>query len=210
VQPAGVAGRAVCRGCPPRLSWRRAERTQSAGVDMSGQSDESRDSQQPKKLHPDIFLARRRARLEKLLQHPLVPPRASGIEPAKRQFLREEAEELYWNELEWEKLTEEEMSAGGSELVELTFPGFLAFIDGLLLKEANSDSPVPATPRPEVVEDVLLFLSTCYLELLPKSGAQSRLEREMTERLIDLVLYRLHNIAVDSVDRLELARLDED
>jgi hypothetical protein len=184
--------------------------TQSAGVEMSGQSGESRDSQQPKKLHPDIFLARRRARLEKLLQHPLVPPRASGIEPAKRQFLREEAEELYWNELEWEKLTEEEMSAGGSELVELTFPGFLAFIDGLLLKEANSDSPVPATPRPEVVEDVLLFLSTCYLELLPKAGAQARLEREMTERLIDLVLYRLHNIAVDSVDRLELARLDED
>jgi hypothetical protein len=164
----------------------------------------------PERLHPDIFIARRRARLEKLLQHSLVQPRPSGVTESKRQFLREEAEELYWNELEWEKLTEEEMSAGGSELVELTFPGFLAFVDGLLLKVANPDSPVPATPRPEVVEDVLLFLARRYLELLPDAGAQALLEREMTERLIDLVLYRLHNIAVDSVDRLEIANLDPD
>lgn len=86
---------------------------------------------------------------------------------------------------------------GGSELVEFAFPGFLAFIDGLLLKEANADSPVPARPRPEVVEDVLLFLSTRYLELLPEQEPHAVLERNMTERLIDLVLYRLHNIAVD-------------
>ena len=149
-----------------------------------------------RKLHPDVFLARRRARLEKILQSPLVPPRASGIPPDRRQFLLEEAEELYWNELEWEKLTAEEMK-GGSELVEFAFPGFLAFIDGLLLKQANADSPVPARPRPEVVEDILLFLSTRCLELLPESEPQSVLERDMTERLIDLVLYRLHNIAVD-------------
>jgi hypothetical protein len=173
-------------------------------------SAQDRESRLPQKLHPEIFLARRRARLEKLLQHPLVPPRASGVPEAKRTFLREEAEELYWNELEWEKLTEEEMSSGGSELVELTFPGFLALIDGLLLKVANADSPVPATPRPEVVEDILLFLSTRYLAMLPAMAPHARLEREMTERLIDLVLYRLHNIPVDGVDRLELANLDED
>jgi hypothetical protein len=151
-----------------------------------------------RKLHPDVFLARRRARLEKILQTALVPPRSSNIPPDRRQFLREEAEELYWNELEWEKLTSEEME-GGRELVEFTFPGFLAFIDGLLLKEANPDSPVPANPRPEVVEDVLLFLSNHYLELLPETDTQIKLERDMTERLIDLVLYRLHNIAVDRV-----------
>jgi hypothetical protein len=162
----------------------------------------------PQRLHPEIFIARRRARLEKLLQHTLVPPRDSGLEESRRRFLREEAEELYWNELEWEKLTEEEMSAGGSELVEFAFPGFLAFIDGLLLQEANADSPVPANPRPEVVEDVLLFLATRYLELLASPEPQAKLEREMTERLIDLVLYRLHNIAVDGIDRLEIARLE--
>jgi hypothetical protein len=151
-----------------------------------------------RKLHPDVFLARRRARLEKILQTALVPPRSSNIPPDRRKFLLEEAEDLYWNELEWEKLTSEEME-GGRELVEFTFPGFLAFVDGLLLKEANPDSPVPANPRPEVVEDVLLFLSTRYLELLPETEPQPKLERDMTERLIDLVLYRLHNIAVDRV-----------
>lgn len=147
-------------------------------------------------LHPEVFLARRRARLEQILQSALVPPRPSGLVADRRQFLREEAEDLYWNELEWEKLTAEEME-GGSELVEFAFPGFLAFIDGLLLKEANADSPVPANPRPEVVEDVLLFLATRYLELLPEQEPHAVLERNMTERLIDLVLYRLHNIAVD-------------
>ena len=167
-------------------------------------------SQPPRQLHPDVFLARRRARLERILQHPLVPPRETGLSADARNFLREEAEELYWNELEWEKLTEEEMSAGGSELVEFAFPGFLAFIDGLLLKQANKDSPVPASPRPEVVEDTLLFLSKRCLELLPDNDPSALLDREMTERLIDLVLYRLHGIAVDGVDRFELARLEED
>ena len=152
-----------------------------------------------RKLHPEVFLARRRARLEQILQSPLVPPRPSGIDEDRRKFLLEEAEELYWNELEWENLTSEEMN-GGSELVEMAFPGFLAFVDGLLLKQANPDSQVPARPRPEVVEDVLLFLARRHLELLPETDDQSVLEREMSERLIDLVLYRLHGVAVDRVE----------
>jgi hypothetical protein len=164
----------------------------------------------PVQLRPEVFIARRRARLEHLLQHPLVPPRDSGVPPDRRQFLMEEAQDLYWNELEWEKLTAEEMSKGGSELVEFAFPGFLAFVDGLLLKEANADSPVPASPRPEVVEDILTFLATRYLELLPETDAECRLEREMTHRLVDLVLYRLHGIAVDGVDRFEPSRQQDD
>ena len=163
-----------------------------------------------RRLHPDIYIARRRAHLEKVLQHPLVSPRSSGVAEDRRTFLREEAEELYWNELEWEKLTEEEMSKGGSALVEFAFPGFLAFVDGLLLKEVNSDSPAPASPRPEVVEDLLTFLARRVLELLPETDAQLTLEREMTARLIDLVLYRLHGIPVDGIDRFEIARLDGD
>lgn len=166
----------------------------------SGSAPEERETRSmgTRALHPEILLARRRARLEHLLQHPLVAPRSSGASPDRRAFLLEEAEELYCAELEWEKLTSEEMSTGGSELVELAFPGFLAFIDGLLLREATARSTVPATPRPEVVEDVLLFLATRVLELLPRSDPQSRLERDMTERLVDLVLYRLHRIPVDS------------
>ncbi|NJD10444.1 MAG: hypothetical protein FIB01_08435 [Gemmatimonadetes bacterium] len=163
----------------------------------------------PRRLHPDVFLARRRARLEHVLQHPLVSPRATGVAPERRTFLLEEAEELYWNELEWEKLTAEEMTGSGSALVELTFPGFLAFIDGLLLKEANAESKVPACPRPEVVEDVLLFLATRCLELFGSTAPEQRLERDMTERLIDLVLYRLHGLEVDAARRLDLSHLDE-
>ena len=162
----------------------------------------------PRRLHPEVFLARRRARLEQVLQHPLVVPRSTGVAPERRAFLLEEAEELYWNELEWEKLTAEEMAAGGSALVELTFPGFLAFIDGLLLKQATADSKVPARPRPEVVEDVLLFLATRCLELIGAAPEQW-LEREMTERLIDLVLYRLHDLEVDAAKRLDLSHLDD-
>jgi hypothetical protein len=167
-------------------------------------------SNAPRRLHPEIYIARRRAHLEKVLQHPLVSPRLSGLDESRRTFLREEAEELYWNELEWEKLTAEEMSKGGSALVEFAFPGFLAFIDGLLLKEVNSDSPAPASPRPEVVEDILLFLATRVLELLPESEDEMSLERDMTARLIDLVLYRLHGIPVDGIDRFEIARAEED
>jgi hypothetical protein len=177
---------------------------------MSSPSDSSRDPTGERRLHPEVFLARRRARLEHLLQHPLVAPRPSGISEDRRQFLREEAEELYWNELEWEKLTSEEMRRGGSELVELAFPGFLAFINGLLLKEVNRDSLAPASPRPEVVEDVLLFLARRYLELLTATAPAERLEREMTERLIDLVLYRLHGLPVDGFDPFALSRHDED
>lgn len=165
---------------------------------------------EPRRLHPEVFIARRRARLERLLQHSLVPPRDSGASPERRRFLREEAEELYWDELEWERLTAEEMSQGGSELVEFAFPGFLAFIDGLLLDEVNADSAAPATPRPEVVEEVLLFLATRYLELLAETDPERVLEREMTERLTDLVLYRLHDLPVDGVDRFELARRESE
>lgn len=164
----------------------------------------------PRRLHPDVYIARRRAHLERVLQHPLVPPRSSGVDEQRRNYLREEAEDLYWNELEWEKLTAEEMSQGGSELVEFAFPAFLAFVNGLLLKEVNSDSLAPASPRPEVVEDILIFLATRCLELLPETDPKLGLERDMTSRLIDLVLYRLHGIAVDGIDRLELARLEDE
>jgi hypothetical protein len=176
---------------------------------MTSSKEPDRDSAGERLLHPDVLLARRRARLENLLQHPLVPPRSSGISAERREYLREEAEDLYWNELEWENLTSEEMRSGGSELVELAFPGFLTFIDGLLLKEVAADSLAPPAPRPEVVEDVLLFLARRYLELLPETDATLRLEREMVERLIDLVLYRLHGLPVDGYDPFAPSRHED-
>ncbi len=150
----------------------------------------------------DRLVASHRRRLARLLQRPVEPPAGSGIGEDRRRYLLEEAEDLYWNELSWEQLTEEEGLAE-SGLVEFTFPGFLALVEGLLLREAMPDSQAPASPRPEVVEDVLRFLARRHLELEGERDRESAIEREVTRRLMDLVLYRLHDIDVEEVERLE-------
>ncbi len=149
------------------------------------------------------FLAGRRARLANLIQRPLDPPSGSGdLTPERRRFLLEEAEELYWNELSWEQVTGEEGLAD-SGLVELTFPGLLAFVEGLLLREVMPDSLAPARPRPEVVEDILAFLAARTMQLSDADDPTSSMEREVTVRLIDLVLYRQHDIDVEEFESLE-------
>lgn len=149
------------------------------------------------------LLARRRARLGRLLQRPLDPPAPSGdLADERRRFLLEEAEELYWNELSWEQVTEEEGLAE-SGLVEFTFPGLLAFVEGLLLQEVMPDSLAPASPRPEVVEDIMGFLAARSVQLQGMGDEDSRMERAVTVRLIDLLLYRQHGIDVEEMERLE-------
>ncbi|MDX1674793.1 MAG: hypothetical protein R3314_08375 [Longimicrobiales bacterium] len=149
------------------------------------------------------FLAQRRKRLARLIQRPLDPPTGSGdLSEDRRSFLLEEAQELYWNELSWEQVTEEE-GVSESGLVELTFPGFLAFTEGLLLKEVMPDSQAPARPRPEVVEDILLFLATRCVQLQGLDDEEARVERAVTIRLIDLVLYRQHDVDVEEAEQLE-------
>lgn len=149
------------------------------------------------------FLARRRNRLARVIQRPLEPVPGGGDLPEdRRRFLLEEAEELYWNELSWEQVTEEEGLAE-SGLVELTFPGFLAFVEGLLLREVMPDSLAPASPRPEVVENILEFLATRCVELEGSEDDEAGVEREVTVRLIDLVLYRQHDIDVEEYEHLE-------
>lgn len=149
------------------------------------------------------LVSRRRKRLSRLIQRSLAPPEPSGDLPEdRRRFLREEGEELYWNELSWEQVTEEE-GIGDEGLVEFTFPGFLAFVEGLLLREVMPDSLAPARPRPEVVEDILQFLGARCVELEQSEEEGAAIERQVTQRLIDLVLYRQHDIAVEEVERLE-------
>ena len=126
------------------------------------------------------FLQQRRARLAEVIQRPLEPPEdPDDLSEERRQFLLEEAQELYWNELSWEQVTEEEGLAE-SGLVELTFPGFLAFVEGLLLREVMPDSLAPASPRPEVVEDILQFLAARCVQLEDAPDSESGMEREVT------------------------------
>lgn len=125
-------------------------------------------------------------------------PRAP-LSPDRLEFLRKEAEELFWNELAWEELTDEEAVVGG-HLTELVFPAFLAFVDALLQEHAASAAGQAPRVYPEVVESILTFLGerlagfTAELE----SGADSQhivWARAMTADLIDLVLFRLYGVS---------------
>jgi len=160
------------------------------------------------------LLEGRKERLERILGRELQVASASDETPLteeKRRYLLDEAEDLYWNELEWENITEEERLADGA-LTELAFPGLLAFVRGLLLEEAMPDALAPARPRPEVVADILRFLAERVIELrdeipdIPgEDGRRMEEELSMTDRLVDLVLFELYGLDEDEVERIESA-----
>ena len=138
------------------------------------------------------------------------PPGAPLLEEEKA-YLKEEGENLYWNELEWEKLTSEER-VDEEFLTEMAFPGFLAFVRGLLLDEVMPDSLAPAQPRPEVVESLLGFLAQRVVELEEETARldgeeldHKEAELKMTSRLVDLVLYRVHDLAPEEIEQVEAA-----
>ena len=161
------------------------------------------------------LLGGRRERLERLLGRALSAPKTGPrgpLTPEVRSFLLEEAEDLYWNELEWENITDEEALDGGP-LAQLAFPGLLAFVRGLLLTEVMPDALAPASPRPEVVEDLMTFLGARVVELEdgladPDMSEEEnmRSELELTSRLIDLVLYRYHELGAEDVELVEADR----
>jgi len=155
----------------------------------------------------------RRSRIARALGRELAQPEVhdSPLPEESREHLLGEARDLYWNELEWENLTEEEAADEGEPLTELMFPGLLAFVRGLLLTETNPDALAPAKPRPQVVDDLLRFLAGRLMELDEQLGeegeSRERLEAERlaTDRLIDLVLHRYHGLDASDVDALERA-----
>lgn len=157
----------------------------------------------------------RRERLTRALGHPLAEPEKDDtpLPEASRNHLLEEARDLYWNELEWEHITEEE-ATDGPPLSELTFPGLLAFVRGLLLTEVQPDALAPAEPRPQVVDDLMAFLARRILELEEAiddgddgdDATRLRGELTTTDRLLDLVLYQYHGLAGDEVEQVEAAR----
>lgn len=127
--------------------------------------------------------------------------------PASRRHLFEEACELYWNELSWEQITDEELYEEG-ELTEMVFPGLLALIDAFLPRSRNGE-PDRNREHRDVAHDFLLWLATRLIELrnTPPEDAtdRARLRREekITDELIDLVTYRLYSLTEEDVVRLE-------
>jgi hypothetical protein len=156
----------------------------------------------------------RRERLERVLGRTLGPPMigpTTPLAPENREYLKGEALDLYWNELEWEHITDEEALEQGP-IESLTFPGFLAFVRGLLLQKVMPDSLSPASPRPEVVEDILAFLALRVLELedglaAPDDGEADRMRMELglSNGLVDQVLYLYHELAPEDIERVEAA-----
>jgi len=140
---------------------------------------------------------------------PVPPPPDLPLAEEDRKYLTEAAQDLYWNELEWEKLTGEER-LDEEFLTELAFPGFLAFVRGLLLTVAMPDSLVPPRPSPEVVQEILAFLAGRIVDLEEQASSADGEDREhreielkMTGRLVDLVLYRLFDLGPDDVETVE-------
>lgn len=172
--------------------------------------------QQARKMSDRIatLLQGRRERLSRVLSRTLAEPASddSPLTPEARAHLLGDAQDLYWNELEWENLMEEEAVDVGEPLFELMFPGLLAYVRGLLLTKVMDDALAPASPRPVVVEDLLTFLAGRVLELEESLAANQVDDREraqgelaMTDRLVDLVLYQYHGLSADDVRAVETA-----
>jgi hypothetical protein len=155
------------------------------------------------------FVEARRARIMDGISRELhrVGAGAEPLDGEKAAYLLQEAEELYWNELAWEELTDEE-AIGGGHFTELVFPGFLAFVDGLLVDRVPADSMAPARPHPDVVENILLFLGSrhvAFSQELEQGIDSERVvwARAMTAQLVDLVLSRLYGISAEELEENE-------
>jgi hypothetical protein len=155
------------------------------------------------------FVEQRRTRLFSVLGRTMEPVGrdADPLPHERLSYLRREGEELYWNELVWEELTDEELIHGG-HLTEMVFPAFLAFVDGLLVDRVPDDSPSPACPHPDAVEEILVFLGERYAEATAdlENGCDSQKvvwARLMARHLVDLVLCRLYRIDAAEQELLE-------
>jgi len=127
--------------------------------------------------------------------------------PDSRRHLFEEACELYWNELNWEQLTDEEVYAEG-ELTEMVFPGLLTLIDALLPRADNGEPDRDREYR-DVAHDFLLWVAQRLVELRttqPEDDSDRerlRRERTITDELVDLVAYRLYCLTEQEIERLQ-------
>ena len=162
----------------------------------------------------DDRLQARKQEFEAVLGRTLSPAVQDAPAPLSDEdlkYLTDQAEDLFWNELEWEHLTEEEQLDEGT-LTEQAFPGFLAFIRGLLLDEVMPDALAGATPRPAVVREILNFLLSELDRFRGRldagEGDADRLKAEisMTEGLVDLTLATLMGLTAADLERLSEAR----
>ena len=152
------------------------------------------------------------ARLNTIVQRvgrelPPHPPLERTPEEQHRH-LYEETRELYGNELAWEEESGEESTDSGP-VVALVFPGTLALIDALVTSHASSEEG-EGGPHRDVVVDFVEWLTARLLQLrsgeLRGSATDRAREADLTDRLIDLVLYRYCGLTMAEVERLDAYR----
>ncbi len=154
-------------------------------------------------------IVERLRRIEAQLGRPLPAHPPADETPANHhQHLLEEAQELYRNEMAWEDESGEE-STGSGAVVELVFPGTLALIDALVTSHDLSEKGEGARHR-DVVASFLDWMASQLFELRSGQTGGSATERakhiDLTDRLIDLVLYRYCGLSPSEIERLEAAR----
>jgi hypothetical protein len=126
----------------------------------------------------------------------------------QHRHLYEETRELYENELAWEEESGEESTDSGA-VVALVFPGTLALVDALVTSHTPGEEG-EGGPHRDVVADFVDWL--CRRLRLLRSGelrgsATDRArEADLTDRLIDLVLYRYCGLTSAEVERLDADR----
>ena len=124
--------------------------------------------------------------------------------PAVRQHLFEEACELYWNELSWEQITDEEL-VGDEELTEMVFPGLLALVDAFLPRAANGEPDRDREHR-DVAHDFLEWLAARLVDLRESSPDSDderenvRRQKAVTDDLIDLIAFRVCSLTNDEIE----------
>jgi len=135
-------------------------------------------------------------------------PPAERTPEDQHRHLFEEAQELYENELAWEEETGEESTETGS-VVALVFPGTLALVDALVTSHTPSDQG-EGGPHRDVVAHFLEWLSGRLLLLrsgeLRGSATDRAKEVDLTDRLIDLVIYRYCGLSAAEVEHLDAYR----
>ncbi len=129
--------------------------------------------------------------------------------PEVRRHLFEEACELYWNEMSWEEITEEEL-IGDEELTEMIFPGLLALIDAFLPRAPNGEPDRDREHR-EVVHDFLDWLAARLVTLrearpaAEDARARNLRQKNVTDALIDLVAFRACALTSDEIETYQNA-----
>ncbi len=152
--------------------------------------------------------ARLRSIAERVGRGVLPHPPAERTPSDQHDHLLEEALQLYENELSWEEETGEESTEEGT-VVALVFPGTLALVDALVTSHPPSDRG-EGGPHRDVVASFVDWLCARLRKLRSGQGRGSATDRakevDMTDRLIDLVLYRYCGLSAQEIERLDAYR----